>query len=72
MGISDFLIRPAQGEEIFDPSLTPAQLVEALSRQKAAEIAAGAGLEDIVIAADNSGVRGRPGAGQARGRGGGR
>ena len=35
MGISDFLIRPAQGEEIFDPSLTPAQLVEALTRQKA-------------------------------------
>ena len=52
MGISDFLIRPAQGEEIFDPSLTPAQLVEALSRQKAEEISAGAGTEDIVIAAD--------------------
>ena len=52
MGISDFLIRPAQGEEIFDPSLTPAQLVEALSRQKAEEISAGAGPEDIVIAAD--------------------
>ena len=52
MGLSDFLIRPAQGEEIFDPSLTPAQLVEALSRQKAEEISAGAGPEDIVIAAD--------------------
>ena len=52
MGISDFLIRPAQGEENFDPSLTPAQLVEALSRQKAEEISAGAGPEDIVIAAD--------------------
>ena len=52
MGISDFLIRPAQGEELFDPSLTPAQLVEALSRQKAEEISAGAGPEDIVIAAD--------------------
>ena len=52
MGISDFLIRPAQGEERFDPSLTPAQLVESLSRQKAEEISAGAGPEDIVIAAD--------------------
>ena len=52
MGISDFLIRPAQGEERFDPSLTPAQLVESLSRQKAEEISAGAGPEDLVIAAD--------------------
>ena len=52
MGLSDFLIRPAQGEENFDPFLTPAQLVEALSRQKAEEISAGAGPEDIVIAAD--------------------
>ena len=66
MGMSDFLIRPAQGEEIFDPSLTPAQLVEALSRQKAEEISAGAGPEDIVIAADTGGagdgrVLGKPG-----------
>ena len=52
MGISDFLIRPAQGEEIFDPTLTPAQLVESLSRQKAEEVSAGAGPEDLVIAAD--------------------
>lgn len=52
MGFSDFLIRPARGEEIFDPSLTPAQLVEALSQQKAAEVAAGAGSEDLIIAAD--------------------
>ena len=66
MGISDFLIRPAQGEEIFDPSLTPAQLVEVLSRQKAEEISAGAGPEDIVIAADtvvsvDGRVLGKPG-----------
>ena len=68
MGISDFLIRPAQGEEIFDPSLTPAQLVEVLSRQKAEEISAGAGPEDIVIAADtvvsvDGRVLGKPGDG---------
>ena len=66
MGISDFLIRPAQGEEVFDPSLTPAQLVETLSRQKAEEISAGAGPEDVVIAADtvvsvDGRVLGKPG-----------
>ena len=66
MGISDFLIRPAQGEEIFDPSLTPAQLVETLSRQKAEEISAGAGPADVVIAADtvvavDGQVLGKPG-----------
>ena len=52
MGFRNFLIRPARGEEIFDPSLTPEQLVEALSRRKAEEVAAGSGPEDIVIAAD--------------------
>ena len=52
MGIENFLVRPAQGEEIFDPTLTPAQLVESLSRQKAEEISAGAGPEDLIIAAD--------------------
>ena len=66
MGISDFLIRPAQGEELFDPSLTPAQLVETLSRQKAEEISAGAGPADVVIAADtvvavDGRVLGKPG-----------
>ena len=69
MGISDFLIRPAQGEEIFDPSLTPAQLVETLSRQKAEEISAGAGPADVVIAADtvvavDGQVLGKPGDGR--------
>jgi septum formation protein len=52
MGFSDFQIRPAKGEEQHDPALSPAQLVEMLSRQKALEIAAGAEQEDIVIAAD--------------------
>ena len=52
MGISQFQVRPARGEEVMDPSLSPEQLVEALSRQKAAEVAAGAAPEDIVIAAD--------------------
>ena len=40
MGISQFDVIPAKGEERSDPNLTPEQLVEELSRQKAAEIAA--------------------------------
>lgn len=52
MGIPDFTVRPAQGEELADPSLGPGALVEALSRQKALEIAAGADENDLIIAAD--------------------
>lgn len=51
MGISNFAIIPAQGEERADPALSPAQLVEELSRHKAAEVAAshpGA----LIVAAD--------------------
>ena len=52
MGFSDFIIRPAQGEEVVDPNLSPDKLVEELSRQKAAEVAATADPEDVIIAAD--------------------
>ena len=52
MGFTDFKICPARGEEVAAPGLTPAQLVEALSHQKAAEVAAGAAEDDLVIAAD--------------------
>ena len=52
MGFTNFKVCPAKGEETADPGLTPAQLVEALSRQKAAEVAAGAAEDDLVIAAD--------------------
>ena len=52
MGITRFIVRPAQGEELAAPGLTPGELVEALSRQKALEISAGAGSEDLIIAAD--------------------
>lgn len=52
MGLKHFLIRPAQGAELFDLNLTPDQLVEQLSRQKAAEAAACAGPEDLILAAD--------------------
>jgi len=51
MGL-DFIIRPAVGEEVADPALTPAQLVEELSRQKAAEVALTADADDLIIAAD--------------------
>ena len=51
MGLTGFEILPARGEETAGPHLPPEQLVEALSRQKCAEVAAlrpGA----LVIAAD--------------------
>ena len=51
MGISQFDVIPAKGEERADPSLNPEQLVEALSRQKAAEVAA-AHPDALIIAAD--------------------
>ena len=52
MGFTDFIIRPAQGEEIIDPDLSPDKLVEELSRQKCAEVAALSDADDLVIAAD--------------------
>lgn len=52
MGLTQFEIRPAVGEETASPHLSPAQLVEELSRQKAGEVAQTAGAEDVIIAAD--------------------
>ncbi len=52
MGLNQFEIRPAAGEESASPDLSPAQLVEELSRQKAREIALTAAAQDIIIAAD--------------------
>ena len=52
MGLEEFLVRPAPGEERMDPRLPPARLVEELSRQKADQAAAlGAG-DEVIIAAD--------------------
>lgn len=51
MGISPFDVIPAKGEERADPNLTPEQLVEELSRQKAAEITVG-NPDALIIAAD--------------------
>lgn len=52
MGLEHFEIRPAVGEENTSPHLSPAQLVEELSRQKAQEVALTAAAQDIIIAAD--------------------
>lgn len=52
MGLTDFVIRPAQGEEHMEAQLPPDRLVEALALAKAEEIAAQVDREDLVIAAD--------------------
>lgn len=52
MGLTEFEIRPAAGEEKASPDLTPAQLVEELSRQKAREVVLTAEADDVIIAAD--------------------
>ena len=52
MGVPQFEVVPALGEEIASPGLSPAQLVEVLSRQKAEEVAVQAGPDDVVSAAD--------------------
>lgn len=52
IGLDHFIVRPARGEEIMDPALSPAQLVEELSRQKAREVAGASDPGDLVIAAD--------------------
>lgn len=52
IGFSHFIVRPALGAELSHPELTPAQLVEELSRQKGLEVAAVSAAGDLVIAAD--------------------
>ena len=64
MGISDFKVIPAKGDEIAARTLTTDQLVEELSRRKCAEVAA-AHPKALVIAADtlvavNNRVLGKP------------
>ena len=52
MGVRSFRVLPAPGEERAGAGLPPWELVEALSRQKAAQTAPLAGPEDLIIAAD--------------------
>lgn len=54
MGITDFIIRPAQGKEEADPSLPPEQYAQQLALHKAKEVAAASDPEDLVIGADTS------------------
>lgn len=68
MGVVDFEVRPAQGEERVEPGLTPARMVEQLSVQKAREIAAREP-DALIIAADtvvavDGRVLGKPGSRQ--------
>lgn len=39
MGLTDFEIHPAVGEELAEPGLTPPELVQALALHKAREVA---------------------------------
>ena len=64
MGITDFRVIPAKGEEVATRTLTTDQLVEELSRRKCAEVSA-AHPDALVIAADtmvavNNRVLGKP------------
>ena len=51
VGIENFKVIPARGEELATRTLTPDQLVEELSQRKCAEVAA-AHPKDLIIAAD--------------------
>lgn len=53
MGLTDFEIHPAVGEELAEPGLTPPELVQALALHKAREVAEKfAQSGDLVIGAD--------------------
>ena len=52
LGVPELVIRPAKGEERMPEHTAPAEIVKALSRQKAEEVAESASKEDVVIAAD--------------------
>ena len=52
LGIPELLIRPAQGEEHMPETDDPAQIVRALSRQKAEEVAYISQPGDVIVAAD--------------------
>lgn len=66
MGLTDFEIHPAVGEELAEPGLTPPELVQALALHKAREVAEKfAHPGDLVIGADtivvlNDQVLGKP------------
>lgn len=65
LGVPDLIIHPAQGEELVPEHAAPGEIVKALSRVKAEEVAAQHAPGDLVIAADtivwiHSAVFGKP------------
>lgn len=52
LGLKDFKVIPAEGEEITEAGLSPAETVCALSRAKADEVSAKCGTAALIIAAD--------------------
>jgi septum formation protein len=52
LGLKNFLVIPAEGEEEADGALSPEALVRALSRTKAEKVSACCGTEALIIAAD--------------------
>ena len=52
IGVTDFLVRVPEAEEFFPEGLTPPQVVEYISREKAEAAAALCAPDDIVITAD--------------------
>ena len=52
LGVENFKIIPAVGEEIIDTGMTPDEIVRSLSIEKAAEVSKLCQSEDVIIAAD--------------------
>ena len=52
LGVKDFKIIPAEGDEIIEEGMTPAEAVCALSRAKAEEVSKKCSSSDVIIAAD--------------------
>jgi len=52
LGVENFKIIPAVGEEIIDTGMTPDGIVCSLSRQKAEEVSKFCKMTDVIIAAD--------------------
>lgn len=52
IGVTDFLVRVPEAEESFPEGLTPSQVVEYISREKAEAAVKLCGPEDIIITAD--------------------
>ncbi len=65
LGVENFKIIPAVGEELVKPELTPAEIVCELSLEKAAEVSRLCEASDLIIAADtivalDGGIMGKP------------